>query len=44
MKKFSYKYSVISSSNEGFGTELEEVLDVISKQSLYDKSKLKNFF
>lgn len=40
----SLKNSVISSSNEGFGTELEEVLDVISKQSLYNKNKLKKFF
>lgn len=40
----SLKNSIITSSKLGFGTELDEVLDVILEQNLYDKVKLKEFF
>lgn len=40
----SLKNSIINSSKLGFGTELDEVLDVILEQNLYDKVKLKEFF
>lgn len=40
----SLKNSIINSSKLGFGTELDEILDVILEQNLYDKVKLKEFF
>lgn len=45
LKQFAeLKNSQIESSKNGYGTELEEVLETIEMQTIYDVKKLKDFF
>lgn len=38
------KNSQIESSKNGYGTELDEVIETIENQTVYDSNKLKEFF
>ncbi|MBQ8292273.1 MAG: HipA domain-containing protein [Bacilli bacterium] len=40
----SMKNQIINSKYNGYGTNLEEIIDTIEKQNLIDKEELKNFF
>lgn len=45
LKQFAeLKNSQIESSKNGYGTELEEVIETIEMQAIYDEEKLKDFF
>lgn len=45
LKEFAeLKNSIIDSPNNGYGTDLKEVLDTIESQELYPSEKLKKFF
>lgn len=45
LKQFAeLKNSYIESSNNGYGTELTEVIDTIESQTIYDVNELKEFF
>lgn len=45
LKQFAeLKNSQIESSKNGYGTELDEVIETIEKQSIYDPKELKEFF
>lgn len=45
LKEFAeLKNSIINSSNNGYGTELDEVIDTIKEQSLMDSKSLLKFF
>lgn len=35
---------MLHTSNNGYGTELSEVLETIDSQLIYDSKELKNFF
>ena len=45
LKQFAeLKNSQIESSKNGYGTELEEIIQTIDSQQIYDNAELKNFF
>ena len=45
LKQFAeLKNSQIETSKNGYGTELDEIIDTINNQSIYDSLKLTEFF